>query len=294
LVFRPASLTFDELFVGQTTEKELEITNGKTEAITISRFVFRDSAFSHRLTFPMTLKAGEKVSAKIYFTPKKAGEVKSSALLLTSEGNGKSISLSLRGSAKVAPAIALNPGSIAQTLKMKEEKKVNLTIRNTGGSNLGWSIKGATTLGGKSFSLAEVFGMDHFIPLEKGAIDTRSGSTMSTTGGGPDHHGYSWSDSKDPAGPEHDWTDISKTGKLLTELSKTDDGFAKITLPFEVDFYGEKSKNVFVSSNGYLTFEEGSMEHGHFPLPSRMMPTALISAFAKVEKKREESRRKQN
>ena len=23
------------------------------------------------------------------------------------------------------------------------------------------------------------------------------------------------------------------------------------------------------------------MEHGHFPLPSRMMPTALVSAFAK-------------
>ena len=280
LVFRPASLTFDELFVGQTTEKELEITNGKTDAITISRFVFRDSAFSHRLTFPMTLKAGEKVSAKIYFTPKKAGEVKSSALLLTSEGNGKSISLSLRGSAKVAPAIALNPGSIAQNLKMKEEKKVNLSVSNTGGSNLGWSIKGATTLGGKSFSLAEVFGMDHFIPLEKGAIDTRSGSTMSTTGGGPDHHGYSWSDSKDPAGPSHNWTDISKTGKLLSELSNEDDGFAKISLPFEVDFYGEKSQNVFISSNGYLTFEEGSMEHGHFPLPSRMMPTALISAFA--------------
>jgi subtilisin family serine protease len=281
LIFSPASLSFSDLFLGQTEEKMLTISNGNKDSVTINRFVFRDSAFSHRLNFPMTLKAGEKVSAKIYFTPKKAGEVKSSALLLTSEGNGKSISLSLSGSAIVAPTIALNPGSISQTLRMKEEKKVNLTIRNTGGSNLGWSFKGATTLGGKSFSLAEVFGMDHFIPLEKGAIDTRSGSTMSTTGGGPDHHGYSWSDSKDPAGPQHNWTDISKTGKLLTELSKTDDGFAKVALPFEVDFYGEKSKNVFVSSNGYLTFEEGSMEHGHFPLPSRMMPTALVSAFAK-------------
>ena len=117
LVFRPASLNFDQLYVGQTTDKVLEITNGKTESITINRFVFRDAAFSHRLNFPMTLKAGEKVSAKIYFTPKKAGEVKSSALLLTSEGNGKSISLSLSGSAIVAPAIALNPSSISQTLR---------------------------------------------------------------------------------------------------------------------------------------------------------------------------------
>ena len=45
LVFRPASVTFDQLYVGQTNEKVLEITNGKTESITINRLVFRDSAF---------------------------------------------------------------------------------------------------------------------------------------------------------------------------------------------------------------------------------------------------------
>ena len=58
--------------------------------------------------------------------------------------------------------------------------------------------------------------LNTFFPLKVRL--TRSGSTMSTTGGGPDHHGYSWSDSKDPAVHKHNWTDINKTGKLLTEF----------------------------------------------------------------------------
>ncbi len=104
---------------------------------------------------------------------------------------------------------------------------------------------------------------------------------MSTTGGGPDHHGYLLVRLKDHRGPEHDWTDISKTGKLLTELSKTDD-FGKITLPFEVDFFTERKAKCIRVLIDNLTLEEGSKPGTRaLPLPSRMMPTALVSAFAK-------------
>ena len=35
-----------------------------------------------------------------------------------------------------------------------------------------------------------------------------------------------------------------------------------------------------MGSNGYLTLGQPSVEHGHFPLPTAMMPANLIAAFA--------------
>ena len=111
-------------------------------------------------------------------------------------------------------------------------------------------------------------------------MDERKGAPVSTLGGGPDRNGYSWTDSTDPAGPAHEWTDISKTGKLLGQLSEMDDGYAKVALPFAMELYGKKFSEVFVNSNGYLSFGAGSIEHGHFPLPTSMMPGNLVAPFA--------------
>ena len=99
-------------------------------------------------------------------------------------------------------------------------------------------------------------------------------------GWGPDRHGYSWQDNLDATGPKHQWIDISKTGRRLDTLSKTDDGYARVTMPFSIELYGEKFNSAYISSNGYVTFEKGSNEHGHFPLPSSMMPGNLVAPFA--------------
>ena len=122
--------------------------------------------------------------------------------------------------------------------------------------------------------------MEHFAPLEKGASDNRMGSPISTLGGGPDFHGYSWTDSNDPAGPDYKWNDISASGELLVELSKMDDGNQEIQLPFAVSFYGKEFEKAYINSNGYLTLGFPSNQHGHFPLPSTMMPGNLIAPMA--------------
>jgi hypothetical protein len=106
------------------------------------------------------------------------------------------------------------------------------------------------------------------------------GSPISTLGGGPDFHGYSWTDSNDPAGPDYKWNDISASGELLVELSKMDDGNQEIQLPFAVSFYGKEFEKAYVNSNGYLTLGNPSNQHGHFPLPSTMMPGNLIAPMA--------------
>ena len=279
MIFRPSSLSFENTYVGQTAEKPLILSNAGTKALTVTQFVFRNSTFSHRLSLPFTLKAGEKRDATIYFSPKSADKVASSALVLTDEDGGKTRTFQISGEGSRPPIMVVSPSSLSASLKSKQERTVNLRISNSGGSPLAWTLKGATTSEGKSLS-APFFAQSHFTPMEKGSTDDREGMPVSTLGGGPDLHGYSWTDSKDAAGPAHQWKDISKTGKLLSEASKSDDAFDKVALPFPMELYGKTFNEVFVSSNGYLTLGKGSSEHGHFPLPTTMMPGNLIAPFA--------------
>jgi subtilisin family serine protease len=278
LVFIPGKVDFEDTYVGQTEESPLSILNAGTEKVTVSKFVFMNSAFSHHLKLPFDLDAGEKINTTLYFEPNNEGQFDSSALVITSDNEPYKFSLS--GKAVMAPALIYSPGQISESLSANEEKTVNFEIKNTGGSPLTWSMKGATPKMGSSFSLGQIFGMEHFAPVEKGAPDSRMGSLISTMGGGPDFHGYSWTDSNDPAGPKHVWNDISKTGDLLTELSEKDDGYKEINLPSSISFYGEDFQKVYVNTNGYLTLGAPSSVHGHFPLPSTMMPNNLIAPMA--------------
>ena len=279
LVFRPSSLSFPNTYAGQTNEQPLILSNAGTKSLTVTQFVFRNPAFSHRLSLPFTLKAGEKRDTTIYFTPENAGKLESSALVLTDEDGGKTRAFAISGEASLPPVMVVSPSSLSASLKSKQERTVDLRISNSGGSPLSWKLKGATTGGGKSLA-APFFAQSHFTPMEKGTPDNREGMPVSSLGGGPDLHGYNWTDSKDAAGPAHQWKDISQTGKRLSEASKSDDAFETVALPFAMELYGKTFKEVFVSSNGFVTLGQGSTEHGHFPLPTTMMPGNLIAPFA--------------
>ena len=280
LVFSPEEISFGNTYVGQTSERELTLTNGGTEGLSITHFVFLDSAFSHHLELPLKLEAGEQVKTTLYFEPKTAGDLSTSALVLSDENGKTSYSLSVGGTADFAPGIAVNTDQISETLEMHEEKTVTITITNGGGSQLDWTLKGATKQDASTFKMGKIFGMEHFSPLEKGSVDRRSGTPISKMGGGPDYHGYSWTDSNDPSGPESNWADISESGERLAEVSESDDGYQEVSIPFMMELYGEKFNQMFVNANGYITLGAPSTEHGHFPLPTAMMPGNLVAPFA--------------
>jgi subtilisin family serine protease len=280
LTVRPFSLIFENTFIGQTVRQEISLSNTSTKKIKLDRFSFRNSQFSHGISLPLTLKAGEKTSTAIYFSPSELGTTESSALLLTDENGAKLRTYNVIGRGLVPPHMVINPTALSANLSMNKEKQLPLTISNNGGSTLKWNLKGITPKGGKSLTLPKLFKASHFLPRAKGQNDYRNGIPVSTFGGGPDFHGYLWTDSKEAGGPEHQWIDISKSGILLKALSETDDGYAKVSLPFTMELYGKKFNEVFINSNGYTTFGKGSVEHGHFPLPSTMMPGNLIAPFS--------------
>jgi hypothetical protein len=90
--------------------------------------------------------------------------------------------------------------------------------------------------------------------------------------------GYTAVDSTQPQGPAYEFIDISETG---TALALTDDGAEQVALPFGFEFFGVEYSEVFISSNGLLSFTGDLPTNGggqqYFPDPSP--PNGLIAGY---------------
>lgn len=93
--------------------------------------------------------------------------------------------------------------------------------------------------------------------------------------GGPDPSGYCWIESSVPGGPVFEWNDISNAG---TEYILEDDEAFLFDIPFPFPFYGDQQKQVYISTNGFLTFnEEESTAHFNTGIPFCEPPNAMIA-----------------
>ncbi len=110
---------------------------------------------------------------------------------------------------------------------------------------------------------------------------------MSVKGsGGPDSFGYEWIDSDASNGPVYEWNDISTTGTLASNWIATgsyqasDEGYVSLDMGINFKFYGNVYSQLYVSSNGYVSFEqpEGAT-YTNTVLPNSSEPNNLIAAF---------------
>ena len=115
----------------------------------------------------------------------------------------------------------------------------------------------------------------------KGEADPRREQSALRGAGGPDAFGYTWIDSNEDGGPEYDFVDISATG---TALGLDDDaGSPAQALPFSFSFYGVSYDQVFVNSNGWLSFTDpgaasgGADSRGNDPIPSAGVPNTIVA-----------------
>jgi hypothetical protein len=58
-----------------------------------------------------------------------------------------------------------------------------------------------------------------------------------------------------------------------------DDAYVNVELPFTFTFYKKDYKNAYVSTNGYLSFTEGSYSYSNTLLPTTDIPNAAVYAF---------------
>ncbi len=98
--------------------------------------------------------------------------------------------------------------------------------------------------------------------------------------GGPDAFGYTFQDSNEPGGPVYAWEDIAASGTLIADWTSYDDGYAgPIPIGFAFNYYGTDYSELFVGTNGFLSFGRG---YGTIPggtLPQSGNPNNDIALF---------------
>lgn len=102
--------------------------------------------------------------------------------------------------------------------------------------------------------------------------------------GGPDLFGYEWIDSNEPDGPDFVWNDISidpDAVQITNWQGNPDDGYTgAIPFGFEFDFYGVSFSELYISTNGFISFVP--IGHGYYyndPIPRSDGPNSIICPF---------------
>jgi hypothetical protein len=95
--------------------------------------------------------------------------------------------------------------------------------------------------------------------------------------GGPDAFGYSWIDSDELGGPTYQWVDITGVG---TQITLGDESVsAPLDFGFDFPFYGEVYTFALVSSDGVLTFTEGTTQYTNGGIPDIDAPNAMVAMY---------------
>jgi YVTN family beta-propeller protein len=98
--------------------------------------------------------------------------------------------------------------------------------------------------------------------------------------GGPDAFGYTFKDSNEPDGPIYAWEEIDTTGTQVTNWCGYDDCYGgPVPIGFGFDYYGNSYDELYVGTNGYVSFGQG---YGTIPwgsLPQTSDPNNDIALF---------------
>ncbi len=102
--------------------------------------------------------------------------------------------------------------------------------------------------------------------------------------GGPDAFGYRWKDSNEPNGPDYIWNDIAANPnavRITTWNGTLDDGYTNaIPIGFDFKFYGTNYSNIYLSTNGFLSFSAlTSSYYSNAVIPNSSAPNNIIAAF---------------
>ncbi len=97
---------------------------------------------------------------------------------------------------------------------------------------------------------------------------------------GQDAFGYHWRREVDQDGPTYTWYDIETHGNLLEWVGDPDDSsLGPVSLGFEFPFYENIYDEMYIGSNGTVSFESSFSPWLNAALPNQMSPPAMIAPW---------------
>ncbi|HKK20225.1 MAG TPA: C25 family peptidase C-terminal domain-containing protein, partial [candidate division Zixibacteria bacterium] len=176
------------------------------------------------------------------------------------------------------PDIAITETSIDQALSADALATYPLVITNNGPGRLTYQVgcqmnqKGATPAVAAATTTQVPVGYQAADGDKSNATEPFYAAQVANFGG-PDTYGHSWVDSDDQGGPAYGWVDISTLG---TPVTLGDDAFSDaIPIGFGFPYYDSVYTQLYIGSNGILTFDVGSGSRNNLALPVGSMKSLL-------------------
>jgi hypothetical protein len=187
-----------------------------------------------------------------------------------------------------APDLSLSQTAFSDTVNIGETSNMPLILINNGPGRLNWDIVASVTNplrpGGLRFKPAAIIAQSQPAALGHKITDAEKVGgnepyfpPVAIKHGGPDQFGYRWTDSDDSGGPAVTWVDISGNG---TPVNLTDDSYSgPIAIGFSFPFYENSYSELYIGSNGIITFGAGSPAVGDIGLPNPAAPNNIVAIW---------------
>jgi M6 family metalloprotease-like protein len=205
------------------------------------------SNFLVNTTMPLTIAVGTSGSLSVSITPTSAGAFSFDMDVASNDLNENPYDIAVVG--VPPPNITASPPALTCAVAPDATRNLTLSIGNTGSGNLTWAV----------------------------SVENAVSPKASKAVGGPDTYGYKWKDSNEAGGPTYGWIDITSSGMPL--VLRDDDASSAIPLAFSFDFYGEEKAFVYISANGYLSFDHSPMPWSNAAMPNPAFPNDLVAPF---------------
>lgn len=188
------------------------------------------------------------------------------------------------------PSMTVVPMAIRDTLLSGEQSQKLLIIANSGPGRLNFSAEASTNdrlrpiTGTADRISTSVISSSEGLPEhfaisdpEKGGISEPVYPPVITSQGGPDQFGHRWIDSDEPGGPAYNWVNISSQG---TRVTLSDDSYAgPFDIGFTFPFFENSYSQLYIGSNGIITFGSGSSSLSNTNIPNSGTPNNMIAMW---------------
>jgi subtilisin family serine protease len=134
-----ASLDFGTMFAGGTRDDTLTVRNVGTDLLTVTSLTATPAEFSVSPT-PFSLAPGAARTLTVSYSPTVAGESNGELTLESNDGVSPVTVVSLHGLALEPPVAAVTPDSLDFEVPQGEARQLPLTLSNTGGSELTFTV----------------------------------------------------------------------------------------------------------------------------------------------------------